>query len=737
MDSQPVRDDELKGGADSDLLREIREDFSYFRDFWADNHNEWKTDLKFVSGDPWDADARQEREDNNRPVLSPDELGQYLNAAINNLRQNKRAIKVNPTGSGATDQDATNRSAIIKGIEYKSNAQSAYTNAFENAINCGMGFFRITTKRISQDPQRIKDHGKEVSPWIKIIENPLSVLLDPNAKEADFCDMKRCFVMDVMRKRDFTKKYPNAQKTSFSADDMNVAPDWFSAENILVAEYWRVDGYDPETGEGGKVTQYLTNGIEILETNKWLGSWIPIIAVTGKKMLVPMGSQIKIRYASMIRLARGSQKMLAYIASQEAEEFGMAPRAPFVGYVGQFETDKDAWTTLNKVPRAFVQVDATTDEATGSLLPLPQRPAFIPNAQAYEIAKESWRRSIQASMGITPLPTAAQRQNEKSGVALDKIQSQQAIGSFHFTDNFDRAIENAGRQVNELITLVMDTPRQIGVRQPDDTHDMMHVVPAGSQAPPDAKPDDVFDPTKGDFDVTISTGMSYQSQRAEASDFVDTLLQELPNLPIPPQAKATLLAKAITLKDIGPIGDEMAKIIDPQGDGEPVPPQAQQAISQLQQQLQVAHQMGSQLYQKVQEMELEKKGRVIEQQGRMQQIAAQHAADMELEDKKLLAQITVAEINTKAQNAADREADRRELEAQFHDQAHDVAMQAEQAQQQSRLAAQQASHAADAQDQQAANQSDLQAQQGEQQSQQSAQEAQQSQEAQAAEPRGD
>lgn len=696
MDSQPVRDDEARGnGANDELLREIREDFTYFRDFWSDNHDEWKTDLKYVSGDPWDADARLEREDNNRPVLSPDELGQYLNATINNLRQNKRAIKVNPIGSGANDADATKRSAIIKGIEYKSNAQSAYTNAFENAINCGMGFFRVTTKIISKDG--------EVTPWIKIIENPLSVLLDPNAKEADFCDQKRCFVMDVMRKRDFIKKYPKAQKRSFEAEDVKAAPDWFQAENILVAEYWRIDGYD-ENGEGGKVTQYITNGIEILEKNEWPGSWIPIIPVTGKKMLVPRGSEIKIMYASMIRLARGPQKMLAYIASQEAEEFGMSPRAPFVGYVGQFETDQDAWATANKVPRSFLQVDPVVDGASGQILPLPSRPQFTPNAQAYEISKESWRRSIQASMGITPLPTAAQRQNEKSGVALDKIQSQQAIGSFHFTDNFDRAIENAGRQVNELITLVMDTPRQVGVRNPDDSHSLMPIAPGGqmpqqvtSEQPVDPK--DAFDPQKGDFDVTISTGMSYQSQRAEASDFVDTLLSELPNLPIAPQAKATLLAKAITLKDIGPIGDEMAKIIDPQGDGEPIPPQAQQMIAHLQQQLQETGQAAQQLAQ-------EKQGKMWETQGKLQQIAAQSQADMALEDKKLLAQITVAEINTKAQNAADREADRRELEAQFHSQAHAVALQAQGAQ-----------HAQAAQ-----------AQSAEMQAQQSAQEAAQQQE---------
>lgn len=694
MDSQPVRTEPADGN--DDLLHDIREDYSYFRDFWRENHNEAKIDLRFVSGDPWDPSDRMLREDNNRPVLCPDELDQYLNATINNLRQNKRAIKVNPKGSGANDQDAEKRSAIIRGIEYKSNAQSAYTNAFECSINCGMGFFRVTTKVISKDD--------EVEPRIKIIENPLSVLLDPNAKEADFSDQKRCFVMDVMRQRDFAKKYPKATKTSFTADDISNAPDWFAAENIAVAEYWRIDGYD-DNGDGGKVTQYITNGLEILEKTEWPGSWIPIIAVTGKKVYVPKGGEMKRMYYSMIRKARGPQMMLAYIASQEAEEYGMAPRAPVMGYVGQFETDKDAWDELNRVPRAYIQVDPVVDGAGGSTLPLPVRSPFSPNASAYEIGFERWRRSIQSAMGITPLPTAAQRQNEKSGIALDKIQSQQAIGSFHFTDNFDRAIENAGRQLDELITKVMDTPREVGARNPDDSHQLMPVAPNGQmpeQQPGQQPlgPDDVFDPQKGDFDVTISTGMSYQSMREQASEFVDTLIQNLAELPLTPQGKATLLARAISLKDIGPIGDELAKIIDPQGDGEPVPPQAQQAIQQLQQQIQQMTQLLQQANAKNLELEFEKKAGVVKNQG-----------DFAIQKLKIEAQMAEAEINTKAQNLSERMEFVSDMLKQLVGQQHEAAMQATGAQQSQQQMAQQGQQASDQSAQDAGQQQDAQVQQ--------------------------
>src|SRR6185312_7156351 len=236
MDSQPVRTE--PAASNDDLLKEIRDDFSYFRDYWRENYEEAKVDLRFVSGDPWEPDERRDREDNNRPVLCPDELGQYVNATINNLRQNPLGIKIDPKGMGATDENAERRQAIIRNIEYDSIAQAAYTNAFSSAINCGFGFYRVTTKRVSKE--------KEVEPRIKIIGNPISVLMDPYAKEADYSDQKKCFVLDVMRKSDFARNYPKAQKRSFTGDDMQAAPDWFDGEGIVVAEYWRIDGYDED-----------------------------------------------------------------------------------------------------------------------------------------------------------------------------------------------------------------------------------------------------------------------------------------------------------------------------------------------------------------------------------------------------------------------------------------------------------------------------------------------------------
>lgn len=693
--------EDLKDKAESPrekLLRDIREDYAYFRDYWRENYEEAKVDLRFVSGDPWEPDERQQRKDNHRPVVCPDELDQYLNQAINNLRQNPLAIKVEPAGEGAESKDAENRSAIVRGIEYQSNAESAYSNAFSCAINCAFGFFRITTHVTGKDG--------ELTPRIKIVPNPLSVFLDPSAKELDFSDQKKCFVLDLMRRSDFERRYPKAETKSFTAQDFASAEAsaWYDGQSVVVAEYWRIDGYD-ENGQNGKVTQYITNGVEILEEHEWPGKWIPIIPVLGKELYLPKGDDIKRMFYSMIRKARSSQMMLAYIASLEAEEYGMSPKAPFVGAVGQFESDSKTWETLNKVPHAYVQYDVVTDATGQQALPAPSRPQFTPNIQAFEVGKESWRRSIQSSMGIMPLPTAAQRQNEKSGIALQRIETQQSVGAYHFTANFKLSLQYAGKQLNDLITAVMDTPRQVAARNQDDSHSLMHVIPGGS-APIEGDSVEALDPTKGEFDVTISTGPSYQSQREAQSDFVDLLVENLQQLPPPGTPAAKILALSIKLKQLGPIAEEIADFLDPP-EQQAIPPQAQAAIAQAHQQLALTQQ-------ELQKLALEKMGKITEHQGKMQQIAAQSQADMGLEKMKLENQLAIAEANTKAQNIEQRMQTFEDMMKQFHTQAHESAM-----------AAQQAAH-----DQETAQQ------QAQAASMQSAQDAAQSQVAQAQQPEG-
>lgn len=702
--------------------KEIRDCYSDFLSEWDDIREEAKTDMRFVAGDPWEPKDRKARDDAGRPCISLDELNQYLNQAINNVRQNKRAVQVIPKGDGSNDSDGERRGNMIRGIERKSHAQGAYITAYENALQRSYGYTGIIPDYEAEDSfdQELK---------IRRFQNPDCVLIDPDFKEADAHDIERAFVVDKWLKSKFIAKFPKAKVQSFEGAILaeEGVGKWVSDKHIQVAEFWQIHKTPRkllmiEDGEGQpfilwedelkkdtalvkknlgieqikilkdrmsekkEVKEYLTNGLEVLEEHEWKGSRIPICACFGKELFLDEGGSAKRKLISMVRLARDPQMLLAYLASLECEEAGMTPKSPFVGAKGQFESDQEAWEFLNKIPRAYVQYDPIPDPMNpGQVLPPPSRPQFEPNFQEYEMAKDSARRSIQAAMGITPLPTAAQRNSEKSGIALEKIQTQESIGSFHFTDNYDRMLENIGWQLNEAMGLYYDTARSVPASKKDGTHHLLRIndQPYAVQNPQAEHVQIHADgEDAGEYGVTIATGPSYESQREQASSFVDLLLQNLQQLPVPPAVATQILALAIRLKDIGPIGEQIAELLQPPNQDQ-IPPQAQAAIAQAQGIIQ-------QLQQELAKLTMERDAKILDHKARIEVEKMKQETQVALEKLKLETQVTIAEINTKSQQTLDREQFTRDVWSETHSAAHDFALQAHEQDHEKDVAAMQA-----------------------------------------------
>jgi hypothetical protein len=84
------------------LLKEIREEFDYYSDAWREILDEGRDDMQYLSGDPWTQAEKDARENAGRPIVSFDELTQYVNQIINDVRMNKRSIKVTPVSEDAT-----------------------------------------------------------------------------------------------------------------------------------------------------------------------------------------------------------------------------------------------------------------------------------------------------------------------------------------------------------------------------------------------------------------------------------------------------------------------------------------------------------------------------------------------------------------------------------------------------------------------------------------------------------
>jgi hypothetical protein len=181
---------------------EICERYEDYKSDWREIREERKIDMRYVGGDPWDPAERRARE--GRPTVSPDELTQFLNQAINNIRQNKRAIQVTPKGYGANDKGAQKLSDMIRGIEYQSKAQQAYITAYENALQGSYGFARLLTKFESEEGED-EDLFNQILKIVRV-PNPDNILFDPGYKEADASDVEAAFVLDLIRKDKFQRE---------------------------------------------------------------------------------------------------------------------------------------------------------------------------------------------------------------------------------------------------------------------------------------------------------------------------------------------------------------------------------------------------------------------------------------------------------------------------------------------------------------------------------------------------
>lgn len=696
--------------------KEVREAFQDYRNDWQDIRDQADSDMAAISVEgPWSAEDRAAREAAGRPCIHLDQINQFLNQTIGNVRKSKRAIKAIPKGNGANDQDAQKRSSLIMGIEERSKAQPIYLNAFECMIERSYGFAVIRTEYRD-------DSSFDLEILIKPILNPDTALLSPFYKQPDASDIPDAFLLDRMLKTDFKRKHPGAKVTDFSGEVMGEdgVSDWITDKYVQVAEYWKIEHdtsklllvrtkrglvpmmqkvYEEEKEKTGislevsrereirvpRVVQYMTNGLEILSENKWEGSRIPIISCLGPERWTMEGGTAKRQLLSMVRFARDPQMWFDYLASGEAEIAKKVPKVPFIGAKGQFQSDKDAWEECTDIPHAFLQYDIVLDNG-GNPVPPPQFTPYQPGFQEWEVAKDAASRSIQSGMGQTPIPEAAQRRNQKSGVAIEKINDDISLGSFPFVDRFENCfLHNAGWQINELITPILDTRQQMPVALPDGKRDILHVI--GNTSHPLAEdgsydvqgmggdsepvPDNHIHTGKGDFDVTLSTGPSQDSERQEQDEFVDTLIENLANLPMPGTPAAKVLALGIRMRPtLGPVGQQIADIFDPP-DPSSLPPEAQAVVSQLQGQLQQLQQENATLLQ-------DRAGRVLEQQTK---ITLQKMKD---ENENLRAQLSadlkafIAEVQTKAQDASERRTLFQETQVENQHSAHDYAAQKDQ-----------------------------------------------------------
>lgn len=699
---------------DKDFLGTARKRFAAAAEDEKQLRAKFIDDLRFASPDgdeQWDAKIAMDRKAAGRPTLSFPRCHTFVQQVSNEARQKKPQIKFAPR----LDQDK-DTAEILEGlarfIQYDSQAQVAYETAIEYSAGASWGFYRFLTEYCDDD-------SDDLELKIKPVLDPLTVygVVVP----AIFGRKPRYwFVIEDMPKEDYKAQYGETELASLSwAEAEKQGDGWVGSDTVRIAEYWWVEEKKVEGKRRPQVTikTCKTNGMEILpgddgESSKteWPGTICNIVPVLGKQMI----KEGKPQLFSVVRPQKAAQQLINYSKSRIAETLSTSPISPYMVADGQIEGFEAEWSSLNTVQRPFLRYKIV--DTSGRPIEPPQRQTFEPPIQALSSFVLQEVDDMKATTGIFDASLGNQA-NETSGKAILARKDQSNLTTMHYIDNLARSFKQGGDIIAEVVGKIYDTERQIEILGEDEKQ---KVVTINAQYKDESGKDRHYKVAGAKMSYVVTMGQAFDSKRSESFDTMQQVLQSAPDLI---HVIGDIFFKNSDLAGADQIAERLEKMLPPNlqpNEGhEKVPPQAQAAIQQLQQHNQALNAACQTQEKQLGQLQFEKTAKTVEHQGKMQEIAAKAQADMALEDKKLLTQITIAEINTKAQIASDREADRRALEAQMHSQAHDIGLQKDQ-QAHDQGMAQVA----------AENQSNQSAQDADAQSQQSAQDAQQSQEAQ-------
>ncbi|WP_019567357.1 portal protein [Agrobacterium sp. 10MFCol1.1] len=594
----------------------------------------------------WPSDIVKQRELEQRPVLTVNRMKAFIRQVVNDSRQNKPQIKVHPVDSGADPKTADVINGLIRNIEYTSNSDVAYDTAIEQSVSGGFGYWRIGLDYAYEDTFDMDISIDRVANQFSVYGDPDSMsadssdwnvcfIVDRMSKEA--FKLKYNGAKNINGEAVTTDLDKDAQPVDWDTDSWAALNNtWVNDDGVMVAEWWRreeveeeivklsnghvycADELYPSEKEQGdeeeaekyedvgtddnmqavrallamgqltvvdkrvrkvhKVTQTIMTGADVLEVNEWPGRYIPIVPVYGDEIIV----EGKRFFRSLIHDAKDSQRMFNYWQSTATELVALAPRTPWIGRKGTFDSDATRWATANTQSHAFLEYDGE----------MPQRQP-LDGGQAVGAISQSLAQSdnMKAIMGIYDASLGA-RSNETSGKAIMARQREGDVSTFHFIDNLSRAIRHTGRILIDLIPRVYTSERVIRVIGEDGSAQTVKVngkTPEPAMGP-DGRPvqDErgevimaMHDLTVGKYDLTVTTGPSFTTRREEAAAQMTELVRAFPQA-------APFVADIMARNFDWPGADEIAKRFEAMNPAKQnqIPPQIQQQLQEMQQAIQ-------------------------------------------------------------------------------------------------------------------------------------------------------
>ena len=600
---------------DIKLLATLRERYKKAVEADQENRRRAIEDMKFahVPGEQWDANVRSERTGEGgraiRPMLEFNRLRVTCKRVINQMRAQRPSGKVRPT-EDADKPTAEALEGLCRNIWQNSDGDSVIDTAAEYQVTAGMGAWRVSTKYS-------RDDAWEQDVAIEPIHNPFCLYADPSCRDPVGRDSEYWFLTTRISRDAYEAKYGKAEVVDFEGDSEFDDEEWADDDSVRLVEYWyrepvqetllllsdgrsiRESELTPEKiplmqSEGVTVVKSrpvqtyaikmcIASGKAILERADWAGSQFPFVRVFGEQMVID-GEHL---WWGLVRHSRDPQKAYNYSRTAMVEAIATSPTAKAYVTPKQISGLESAWAEAHK--RNYPYLPYNPDPQ----VPGPPAATQLNNVPAAWVNEMQFAaEDIKATSGIFD-PSLGAQSNETSGIAIRSRALQGEIATYNYGDNLGKGIRRTWELLLDLIPHVYDTQRNIRTLGIDGAEKYLTVN------------DGLTDLSRGKYDVAITSGPSFTTQRQEAAEVYMGITQANPQVM---GVAGDLIFKSMDLPYAEQIADRMKVLLPPQiqqmeADGAKADPQVMLAMSQVEQAAQQVAMQGQAVQQAAAETE--------------------------------------------------------------------------------------------------------------------------------------
>jgi hypothetical protein len=603
--------------SEQEILRLAAARFKEAHDADLSERTEADGDIRFAINDAgcqWDENVRNMRkgDDPPRPCLVINMIPEKIDQIEGEFRQAEISYKIRPVDSGGDTKKADIIAGMLRFIEYDSSAKNAYNTSMNSTLYGGRGAWRWNV---------VEDEDNPFVRSLKIsrLTNVFTIYVDPYCKEMDKSDARYWFVTEKIPQAEYEKKYGKGYDEFPDGEEWI---EWKGDESRRIAEYWWKDEESItfyKVNRGGKeqvVTEkdewevvldekkvkrpkikwaIITAG-KILEGPKedWPSRLFPFVYQTGKEVMV----KGKGRSRGMVRFAKEPAQLYNYAATQMTEILQTAPKAHYLLTANMVGPYQKIWDSANR--KNYFYLPFKADPAMPGGMPKREVPATLDASMFNMLAV--LEHNVDGAMGVHPAKLG-EKSNEKSGKAIFARQAQGSTGAYVYSDNFVAALTHSCRIGIDLIPSVYDTERIVRIVGEDGIERELPVntsmtspmaqqvqgVPEGLMA---ANPETlaINDLSGGRYDVRVTVGPSYSTQRQEALEMLVELVGRVPQIA---PAILDLIGENMDLPKSAELVRRLKKLVPPDirglepGEHPPPPPQPDPKLMLEMQKLQI------------------------------------------------------------------------------------------------------------------------------------------------------